>query len=97
MVADACHFDAGQVGVLADGPVDVLLRDCTLASADPAFWFDNGAGAGPVVADLWLHHVSILAGEGPVFRFEGTAPRVCGGGFGHRPAARQQRHPGGDR
>ena len=77
VVADACHFGTGQVGVLADGSVDVLLRDCTLASDGPAFWFKHGAAAGPVFADLSLHHVSIMAGEGPVFRFEGTAPRVA--------------------
>ncbi len=77
VVADACHFGAGEVGVHAEGPVDVLLRDCTLAADGPAFRFDNGGGAGLDVADLSLHHVSILAGEGPVFRFEGTAPRVA--------------------
>ena len=97
VVADACHFDAGQVGVLADGPVDVLLRDCTLAADGPAFWFDHGAAAGPVVADLSLHHVSILAGEGPVFRFEGTAPRVVVEDSAIAPPHDEQHDPRGDR
>ena len=74
VVAEACHFASGQVGLLADGSVDVFVRDCTLATGGPAFWFVHGAG--PVLADLSLHNVSILAGEGPVFRFDGTAPRV---------------------
>lgn len=76
VLADACHFDGGQVGVLARGPVDVQLRDCTLGAAEPAVWFDNGKATTAVPAELWLRHDSLLAGEGPVFRFDGTAPRV---------------------
>ena len=41
----------GQVGVFAQGPVDLLLRDCTLGSSEPAIWFKQGAAAGPVSAD----------------------------------------------
>ncbi|WP_406693378.1 serine/threonine-protein kinase [Singulisphaera sp. Ch08] len=70
------HFDGGQVGVLASGPADLTLRDCTMAGVDPAVWFENGKAPRPVPAELRLQHVSIAAGEGPIFRFEGTAPRV---------------------
>ncbi|SIO13037.1 serine/threonine protein kinase [Singulisphaera sp. GP187] len=71
-----CHFDGGQVGVLASGPADITLRDCTMAGTDPAVWFENGKASRPVQAELRLQHVSIAAGEGPIFRFEGTAPRI---------------------
>ncbi len=73
---DRCHFDAGQVGVRASGTTDLLLRDCTLAVSESAIWLDNSRKGSPVAADLRLRHVSVLAGEAPVFRFEGTEPRV---------------------
>jgi serine/threonine-protein kinase len=76
VIADACHFDGDQVGVLGNGPVDVQLRDCTFGGTEPAVWLDNGKAANPVPSQLRLRHVSILAGEGPVFRFDGSAPRV---------------------
>lgn len=78
MVADACHFDGGQVAVLAHGPVDLLLRDCTLGGADPAIWLENGDGktAPAFPPELRLRHDSLIAREGTVFRFEGAAPRV---------------------
>ena len=75
---DASEFDGGQAGVLATGPVDVGLRDCTFgpAPADLAtVWAENPeAGAGS--AEFRIAHVSVLAGAGPVFRFSGNAPRV---------------------
>ncbi len=76
LTLDRCHFDAGQVGVRAGGPADVLLRDCTLAATEPVVWLDNGRGGAPVAADLRLRHVSILAGENPVFRFDRADARV---------------------
>ena len=39
--ADSCHFDGGQVAILAEGPADVVLRDCTMGPALPSIWFDN--------------------------------------------------------
>ena len=75
---EASEFDGGQVGVLASGPLEVSLRDCTFgpASAEQAtIWAENlDAGAGS--ADFRIGHVSVLAGAGPVFRLAGTAPRV---------------------
>ena len=41
VIADACHFDGGQTGILADGPVDIVLRDCTMGPGQPSIWFDN--------------------------------------------------------
>jgi serine/threonine-protein kinase len=38
VIADACHFGGVDVGVRASGPVEVLLRDCTLGWAQPAIW-----------------------------------------------------------
>ena len=73
---DHCHFDAGQVGVRAAGPADLLMRDCTLAASDPAVWLDNGRAGAAVAADLRLRHLSVLAGDAPVFRFEKTDARV---------------------
>ncbi len=76
MTLDRCHFDAGQVGVRASGSTDLLVRDCTIAASEPAVWLDNGRSSSTVAADVRFHHVSVLAGEPPVFRFEGTEPRV---------------------
>ena len=75
---DASEFDGGQAGVLASGPVDVGLRDCTFgpAPADLATIAAENpeAAAGP--AEFRISHVSVLTGAGPVFRFSGNAPRV---------------------
>ena len=76
VVADACHFDGANVGVLAQGPVEIQLRDCTLGGARPVVWLDNGKTPPGTSAELRLRHVSLMAGDGPVFRFEGPAPRV---------------------
>jgi len=73
---DSTHFDGDQVGVLAAGPADIALRDCTSAGADPLVWLDNGRSPSIVPAQLRLQHVSVLAGETPIFRFERTATRV---------------------
>jgi serine/threonine-protein kinase len=71
------HFDAGQVAVLADGPVGLSLSDCTIAAlSEPALWCDNHQSPFAVPVDLQLDHVSILAGPGPIFMFERTTPRV---------------------
>jgi len=76
LYADSCHFDGGQVAVLADGPADIILRDCTMGPAGPSIWFDNARSAMPVPSDLRLIHSSILAGDGPVFRFDGGLVRA---------------------
>lgn len=76
VLADACHFDGKQAGILAQGPADLKLRDCTMGGAEPAVWFENAGVVGPVPAELRLQYVSLIAGAGPVFRFDGVAPRV---------------------
>ncbi len=76
VVLDQCHFDGAQTGVLASGSVDLTLRDCTMAETSPAVWIDNARGGTIVPAEIRLRHVSVLAGNGPVLRFEGTEPRV---------------------
>jgi len=76
VVADSCHFDGGQTGIMAEGPVDVLLRDCTMGPGQPSIWFDNARSNVPVFSELRLKHASIMAGSEPVFRFDGTQTRV---------------------
>ncbi|MBV8605963.1 MAG: protein kinase [Singulisphaera sp.] len=73
---DACHFDGGQVGVLASGPADLEIRDCTFGGTEPAVTIAGDPSGTGSRAELRLTHDSILAGEGPVFRFEGIAPLV---------------------
>jgi serine/threonine protein kinase len=75
---EASEFDAGQVGVLASGLVDLGVRDCTFgpASRDQAnFWLENSDPLTPP-AQVRISHLSVLAGSGPVFRIEGTSPRI---------------------
>jgi eukaryotic-like serine/threonine-protein kinase len=74
--ADSCHFDGGQSSVLTEGTADVLLRDCSVGPGQPAFWFDNTRSPSPVAGELRLMHTSVLAGPGPVFRFDGSQVRV---------------------
>ena len=76
VVADTCHFDGGQTGILAEGPVEIVLRDCTMGQGQPSVWFDNAKSNSPVYGELRLLHSSILAGTEPVFRFDGTQVRV---------------------
>ena len=74
--ADSCHFDGGQVAVMAEGPADIVLRDCTMGPSRPSIRFDNPRSMGPVPTDLRLIHSSLLAGDGPVFRFDGALVRA---------------------
>ncbi len=73
---DRCHFDGGQTAVLAVGPVDLALRDCTIGPGQPAIWFDNPRSNSAVPGELRLSHSSFLAGTGPVFRFDGSQVRA---------------------
>jgi len=74
--ADTCHFDGGQAAILAEGPADVVLRDCTLGPGQPSVWFDNARSNSPVFGELRLLHTSVVAGSEPVLRFDGTQVRV---------------------
>jgi len=73
---DRCHFDGGQTAVLAVGPVELALRDCTIGPGQPAIWFDNPRSTSPVPGELRLSHSSLMAGTGPVFRFDGSQVRA---------------------
>lgn len=75
---DRCHVDEGLIGLHANGPSDLMMRDCTLAHADsePVVWMDNGRSPTPVAAELRFRHVSILAGDAAVFKFDQTEPHV---------------------
>jgi len=74
--ADSCHFDGGQTGILAEGPVDIVVRDCTMGPGQPSIWFDNKRSNAPVAGELRILHTSVLAGPGPIFRFDGSQVRV---------------------
>ena len=74
--ADACHFDEGQIGIVAEGPADLLLRNCTLGPGSPSIWIDNSKSAVPVPAEVRLWHSSLMAGSGPVIELEGALARV---------------------
>ncbi len=71
-----CHFDGGQVGILARGPADIHLRDCTFGPDEPAFWIDNTEADGPVPVSLTLQSVRMLAGPTPVFQITKTRASV---------------------
>ncbi len=78
LVVDASEFDGHQVGLLVSGPVDVSLRDVSFGPAlldGASVWADNPDG-GATPAEFRLDHVSGLLGAGPMFRFQGTVPRV---------------------
>jgi serine/threonine protein kinase len=76
VVADSCHFDGGQTGILAEGPVDIVLRDCTMGPGQPSIWFDNARSSIPVFSELRIKHASIMAGSEPVFRLDRTQTRA---------------------
>jgi eukaryotic-like serine/threonine-protein kinase len=73
---DMCHFDGGQTAILATGPADLALRDCTMGPGQPSIWLNNPGSSSPVFAELRLSHSSIMTGSDPVFRFDGTQVRV---------------------
>lgn len=70
-----CHFDGGQVGIRARGPIDLSLVECTLGPAQPAIHFDNANAELPIPAFLTLRQARILAGVAPVLRLVNTAAR----------------------
>jgi serine/threonine-protein kinase len=76
VLADSCHIDGDQVGILAQGPVELQLRDCTLGALPTAFWLGNSKTPAGATAEIRLRHISLIAAAGPIFRFEGPAPRV---------------------
>jgi serine/threonine-protein kinase len=76
VLADACHFDGGQTGILAQGPVEIVIRDCTMGPGVPAVFFDNSTATTQVMGELRLLHTSVIAGADPVLRFDGTRVRV---------------------
>ncbi len=76
VVADSCHFDGRQIGIVADGPADIMLRDCTMGPGSPSIWIDNSKSTSPVPADIHLRFSSLIAGDGPVFKVEGALARI---------------------
>src|SRR5262249_15599420 len=63
--ADKCHFDGGQTAILATGPVDITLYDCTVGPGQPSIWFDNPRSTSPVPAELRLAYSSLMGDTDP--------------------------------
>jgi serine/threonine-protein kinase len=76
IAVETCHFDGGQTAILTSGPVDLVVRDCTLGPGQPSIWFDNARAGAPVLSELRLIHSSVMAGSSPVVRSDGTLARV---------------------
>ena len=91
--ADSCHFDGGQIGIVAEGPADIMLGDCTMGPGSPLIWIENSNATSPVPADIHLRHSSLMVGAGPVFEVEGAGP-VPGRRLCHRPGRKLAADPG---
>jgi serine/threonine protein kinase len=76
VVVDASHFEGGQYAILAEGPVDLTVRDATIGVARTASIASINKAAATQAATIRLNHTSILAGDGPVFRLVGISPRI---------------------
>ncbi len=76
VVVDASHFEGGQHAILAEGPVDITLRDTTIGATRLATIVGLNKIATNPMAVIHLNHVSLIAGEAPVFRCVGVSPRV---------------------
>lgn len=68
----ASHFDGGQTGIQARGPAAIDVVDTTFGPDGTAVSFDQESSLNAGLARLGLRHVSIMAGDGPVFRFVRT-------------------------
>jgi serine/threonine-protein kinase len=76
IVLEESYIDGAQVGIAGMGPVDIHLRDCTFGGADPAIWTQPASGQASADASIELRHVSLMAADGAVFRFEKTRAHV---------------------
>ena len=85
LFAVTCHFDGGQIALRAEGPADITLKDCTLGPAATSIWYEGDVRRNPVAGELRLLHTSILAGNGPIFRFDGAQVRASRR-LRHRPS-----------
>jgi len=73
---DTCHFDGGQVAIVAEGPTDLLLRDCTLGPGSPAILIDNSQKDSLAPAVVRLRNSSLMVAAGPVFEIEAALARI---------------------
>jgi serine/threonine protein kinase len=76
VVLDSCHFDGGQSAILADGPVELTIRDATIGGSRLATIVCNNPDATGLPATLRLNHLSVMLGAGPFLRSTGVPPRV---------------------
>lgn len=77
--AAGCFFGPGLVGINAKGSVELAFNDCLFGGNSPVLSLESlekpNDDSAPRSA-IRLDHVSILATDGPVFRFQGEAPIV---------------------
>jgi serine/threonine-protein kinase len=83
----ASSFDSRLVGIRAQGPADIHVRDCSFGPEQPAIWFDNSASTSTVQVDVNVRNASVLVGSAPVLRFANTAARVVVEHSAFAPAA----------
>jgi serine/threonine-protein kinase len=69
-------FEGALTAMLGRGPIDLRVSDCLFGQNTTSLRLDrSGPDRGPA-STIDLRHVSVMAGDGPVFRFAGPAPRV---------------------
>jgi serine/threonine-protein kinase len=71
--ADRSHFGGGNEAIQTEGPVDLVLRDCTLGSTGTPLVVDNSRSPAGTPAYIHLSHASLMTGQGPVFMVKGEA------------------------
>ncbi|HEY2155880.1 MAG TPA: protein kinase, partial [Isosphaeraceae bacterium] len=76
VVVDSCHFDAGQFAIVADGPVDVTIRDTTIGPAGIAAIATENRNPSGRTATIRIEHASVLLGAGPFLRASGVPPAI---------------------
>jgi serine/threonine protein kinase len=76
VVVDSCHFEGGQYAVVAEGPVDLSVRDATFGGTRLAAFSCTNSDAAGQAAEIRIGQASVLLGDGPLFRVSGVPPRV---------------------
>ena len=71
---EASFLERTPNSIRGEGPIELIAVDCTFVAAQTAFRIENRWGAAP--ASLRLAHVSIAAGESPVFRIRDAVAAI---------------------
>jgi serine/threonine-protein kinase len=73
---EATHFGALVGGFRSKGGIEARLSDCTFGPGAPVASVEDANAASSSEADLVVTHISVLAGQNPVFRFHNATVRV---------------------